>query len=121
MKETANDQKLKLSTKLGFGVGDIYGGGAMLIIGIYYLHYLTDVMLISPALAGVAFFVSKIWDAVTDPMMGYISDRTRTRFGRRRPYFLAGIVLIFISFFLMWYPIDFELEMFELRLFGFAR
>ncbi|MBN1573046.1 MAG: MFS transporter [Deltaproteobacteria bacterium] len=110
MKETAKDQKLKLSTKLGFGVGDIYGGGAMLIIGIYYLHYLTDVMLISPALAGVAFFVSKIWDAVTDPMMGYISDRTRTRFGRRRPYFLFGIVLIFISFFLMWYPVDFDLE-----------
>ncbi len=111
MKETAKDQKLKLSTKLGFGVGDIYGGGAMLLIGIYYLHYLTDVMLISPALAGVAFFISKAWDAVSDPMMGYISDRTRTRFGRRRPYFLAGIVLIFISFFLMWYPVDFDLEM----------
>jgi len=111
MKETSNDQKLKLSTKLGFGVGDIYGGGAMLIIGIYYLHFLTDVLLISPVLAGLAFFVSKIWDAVTDPMMGYLSDRTRTKFGRRRPYFLAGIVLIFISFFLMWYPVDFELEM----------
>lgn len=111
MKETANDQKLKLKTKLGFGAGDIYGGGAMLIVGIYYLHYLTDVMLISPALAGVAFFVSKAWDAVSDPMMGYISDRTRTKYGRRRPYFLAGIVLIFISFFLMWYPVDFDLEM----------
>ncbi len=105
-----NSDRLPLSTKIGFGVGDIYGGGAMLIIGIYYLHFLTDVLLISPALAGVAFFLSKAWDAITDPMMGYISDRTRTRFGRRRPYFLAGIVLIFISFFLMWYPIDFELE-----------
>ncbi len=108
MKETSNDQKLKLSTKLGFGVGDIYGGGAMLIIGIYYLHFLTDVLGLPMALAGIVFLVSKIWDAVTDPMMGYISDRTRTRFGRRRPYFLAGIVLIFISFFLMWYPIDLE-------------
>jgi oligogalacturonide transporter len=111
MKETSNDQKLKLSTKLGFGVGDIFGGGAMVIIGIYYLRFLTDVLGLPMALAGIVFLVSKTWDAVTDPMMGYISDRTRTRFGRRRPYFLAGIVLIFISFFLMWYPIDLEVEL----------
>ncbi len=104
-------EKLSLKTKIGFGVGDIFGGGAMMIIGFYYLYFLTDVMLLSPSLAGTAFLVSKLWDAVTDPVMGIISDRTRTRFGRRRPYFLAGIVLIFISFFAMWYPVDFAKEM----------
>ena len=104
-------EKLSLKTKIGFGVGDIFGGGSMMIIGFYYLYFLTDVMLLSPSLAGTAFLVSKVWDAVTDPVMGIISDRTRTRFGRRRPYFLAGIVLIFLSFFAMWYPVDFAKEM----------
>jgi oligogalacturonide transporter len=103
--------KLGLSTKIGFGVGDIYGGGSMMIIGFYYLYFLTDVVLLTPALAGIVILVSKAWDAITDPIMGVISDRTRTRFGRRRPYFLAGIVLIFLSFFAMWYPIDFSREM----------
>ncbi|MCP4749377.1 MAG: hypothetical protein GY866_00655 [Proteobacteria bacterium] len=104
------DGKLSLGIKIGFGVGDIYGGGAMVIIGFFYLYFLTDILLIAPALAGTVFLVSKIWDAVSDPIMGIISDRTRTRFGRRRPYFLIGMLLIFLSFFMMWYPVDFSLE-----------
>jgi oligogalacturonide transporter len=110
MKELAKG-KLPLSTKIGFGVGDIFGGGAMMIIGFYYLYFLTDVVLLTPALAGTVILVSKAWDAVSGPVMGIISDRTRTRFGRRRPYFLAGIVLIFLSFFAMWYPVDFNKEL----------
>ncbi len=110
MKEN-NSERLSILTKVGFGVGDIYGGGAMMIVGFYYLYFLTDVVGIDPRLAGIAFLVSKVWDAVSDPLMGYISDRTRSRFGRRRPYFLAGVVLIFASFFMMWYPVDFALEM----------
>ena len=110
MKELIRESSA-VKTKIGFGVGDIFGGGSMMIIGFYYLYFLTDVVLLSPALAGIAILVSKAWDAVTDPIMGVISDRTRTRFGRRRPYFLAGIVLIFLSFFAMWYPVDFTKEM----------
>ena len=108
MKKTG--EKLSLLTRIGYGMGDLYGGGAMTIIGFYYLYFLTDVVRISPSLAGVVFLVSKIYDAVTDPIMGMISDRTRTRFGRRRPYFLAGVILIVISFFMMWYPVAFESE-----------
>jgi oligogalacturonide transporter len=106
-----NAEKLSTVTKIGFGLGDLYGGGSMMIIGFFYLYFLTDVVRISPSLAGTVFLVSKIWDAVSDPLMGTISDRTRTRFGRRRPYFLAGVALIFLSFFLLWYPVDFDLEM----------
>ena len=101
---------LSLRTRLSYGAGDIYGGGATTLISMYYLYFLTDVVGISPALAGTAFLVSKIWDAVTDPFMGIISDNTRTRFGRRRPYFLAGIFLIFISFVLMWAPVPIARE-----------
>lgn len=111
MKKEPTEGKLALSTKIGFGLGDIYGGGSMMIIGFYYLYFLTDVVLLTPALAGTVILISKAWDAITDPIMGVISDRTRTRFGRRRPYFLAGIVLIFLSFLAMWYPIDFSREL----------
>jgi oligogalacturonide transporter len=102
--------RLSLGTKIGYGVGDIFGGGAMLIVGTYYLYFLTDVVRINPALAGTAFLVSKLWDAVTDPFEGVLTDRTRTRFGRRRPYLLAGIPFILLSFFLMWYPVSFAVE-----------
>jgi oligogalacturonide transporter len=104
-------ERLSWGTKIGFGLGDLYGGGSMMIIGFFYLYFLTDVVRISPSLAGTVFLVSKIWDAVSDPLMGTLSDRTRTRFGRRRPYFLAGVLLVFLSFFLLWYPVDFDLEM----------
>jgi len=109
--ENGKGEKLSLSTKIGFGLGDIYGGGSLMIIGFYYLYFLTDILLIDAKYAGIVFLISKAWDAVSDPIMGYLSDRTRTRFGRRRPYFLAGIVLIFLSFFMMWYPVDFSREL----------
>lgn len=106
----AGSEKLGWGTKIGYGTGDLFGGGSMVVIGFFYLYFLTDVILISPALAGVVFLISKGWDAVSDPLMGIISDRTRTRFGRRRPYFLAGVIFIFLAFFLMWYPINFQQE-----------
>lgn len=114
-------ERLSLKTKIGYGVGDLYGGGAFIIIGTYYLYFLTDVMRINPALAGTVIMMSKIWDAITDPIMGVISDRTRTRFGRRRFYFLIGIPLIFLSFFLMWYVPNFhsELSRFYYALFSY--
>jgi len=101
---------LSLRTKLGFGAGDLFGGGASTLISMYYMFFLTTVVGISPSLAGTAFLISKIWDAVTDPFMGVISDNTRTKLGRRRPYFLAGVVLIFVSFVLMWAPMPIARE-----------
>lgn len=107
----AASEKLSFWRKVGFGVGDIFGGGSGVVIGFYYLYFLTDVVRINPALAGTAFLISKIYDAITDPIEGVITDRTRTKLGRRRPYLLAGILLIFISFFLLWYPVGFASEM----------
>jgi oligogalacturonide transporter len=103
-------EKLTLWQKIGFGVGDIYGGGSGVIISFYYLYFLTDVIRINPALAGTVILISKIYDAITDPFEGVLTDRTRTRFGRRRPYLLAGVLFVFLSFFLLWYPVNFALE-----------
>lgn len=110
MASSASSEKLSLRTKIGFGLGDIYGGGSGIIIGFYYLYFLTDVIRINPVLAGVVILISKIYDAITDPFEGVITDRTRTPLGRRRPYLLAGIGLVFLSFVLMWYPAGFPTE-----------
>lgn len=86
--------------KLGFGIGDLGGGNLFFtIIGFYLLYYFTDILSLAPALAGTALMIGKkIWDAITDPITGYLSDRTHTRFGRRRPYMVVGAI---ISFFCM--------------------
>jgi len=99
-------EKLPLWRKIGYGLGDIYGGGSLVVVSFYYLIFLTDVIRLSPALAGTVILISKVYDAITDPLEGVLSDRTRTRLGRRRPYLLAGIPLIFLSFFGLFYPTD---------------
>src|SRR5512139_1017606 len=96
--------------KIGYGLGDIYGGGAGVVISFYYLIFLTDVVRISPALAGTVILISKIYDSITDPFEGLLSDRTRTKLGRRRPYLLAGIPMVFLSFFALFYPYNMDAE-----------
>ena len=106
----AKNEKLSWWSKIGYGLGDIFGGGSGVIISFYYLIFLTDVVRISPALAGTVILISKIYDSITDPFEGLLADRTRTRLGRRRPYLLFGIPLIFLSFFALFYPYQMESE-----------
>ena len=106
----AKSEKLSWWTKIGYGLGDIYGGGSGVVISFYYLIFLTDVVRIAPALAGTVILVSKVYDSITDPFEGIIADRTRTRFGRRRPYLMAGIPLVFLSFFALFYPFSMDSE-----------
>ena len=103
-------EKLTAWQKIGFGLGDIYGGGSGVVISFYYLIFLTDVVRISPALAGTVILISKIYDSITDPFEGLIADRTRTKLGRRRPYLLIGIPLVFLSFIALFYPYSMESE-----------
>lgn len=91
---------------ISYGLGDLFGGGAFLIIGTLYMIFLTDVIGLPPARAGLVLVIGKIWDAISDPLMGYLSDHTRTRYGKRRIYFLLGIFPIVLSFILLWYPVD---------------
>lgn len=99
--------KVPLKTKIFFGMGDIFGGGAFNIINFFYTIFLTDVVDLQMIWVAPIFLIGKIWDALTDPLMGTISDKTKSKFGRRRPYFLAGIFFIFISFIILWFPVDF--------------
>lgn len=92
-----------LLSKLAYGCGDIYGGGSFLIIGVLILVFLTDVEGLPGTLAGLIIFIGKAWDAITDPFMGILSDRTRSRLGRRRVYFLYGSIPVLISWIMLWY------------------
>lgn len=83
-------QKLSLKTKLGFGVGDLGGNLFFTVLSFWALNYLTDSVGLSAALAGTALMAGKLWDAFVDPFVGLMSDRTRSRWGRRRPYLLFG-------------------------------
>ncbi len=69
--------------------------------GFYLLYFLTDVVGMAAGLAGTALMLGKVWDAVTDPAVGFLSDRTHTRFGRRRPWLFVGAWLTLGTLILM--------------------
>jgi len=103
-----DERPVRMRNVLGYGIGDIYGGGAFLIVGMLFMFFLTEVVGLKPALAGLMFGAGKIWDGISDPLMGFLSDRTKSKHGRRRVYFLWGIVPIAITFALLWIPIRSE-------------
>ena len=91
-----------LWSKCAYGFADIYGGGAFVIISTFFTVFLTKALGMSTALAGTIPLIGKIWDAVTDPLMGNICDRTKSKFGAKRFYILIGSIVSAITFVLMW-------------------
>ena len=94
-----------LLSKCAYGAADIYGGGAFVIIGTFFTVFLTKALGMPPAMAGSIPLIGKVWDAVTDPVMGNVTDRTRSRFGPKRFYLLIGSIISAITFILMWVPL----------------
>ena len=94
-------EKLSIKTKLGYGVCDLGGNLFFTVIAFLLLNYLTDTVGIAAGLAGTIIMIGKIWDAVTDPLAGYLSDRTSSRWGRRRPYIFFGAFPLFIAMIIM--------------------
>ena len=93
--------KLSVGTKLGYGIYDFGGNLFMTATSFVLLNYLTDTIGLAAAFAGIALMVGRIWDAFYDPVLGYISDRTVTKMGRRRPYMLGGVIPLFIAMIIM--------------------
>ena len=79
-------------------------GFMFLQVNMYQMKIATDVLLMAPAVIGTIFGLSRIWDAVTDPLVGFWTDRTQTRMGRRRPWLLGSILPLGLSFYVMWNP-----------------
>ena len=100
---TSRSEKLSFWTKVAYAMGDLSNSvGPGTIIPFWYLFFLTDVAHLNPALAGLTVLIGGIWDAINDPLVGLLSDRTRTRWGRRRPYLLFGALPYGVTFALMW-------------------
>jgi len=80
--------ELRFREKLGYGLGDMASNFYMGFFAIFLLYYYTDIYGLAPAAVGTMFLVTKIIDAISDPAMGLIADRTESRFGKYRPYLL---------------------------------
>ncbi len=93
--------KLSVRLKLGYGVCDLGGNLFFTVIGFWLLNFLTDTVGLAAGLAGVAIAIGKVWDAVTDPVTGYLSDRTRNPMGRRRPWMFWGSIPLFFTMIFM--------------------
>lgn len=76
----------------------------LFLVSLWFLKFSTDVLLLAPGLVSLLFAAARIWDAVIDPLAGYVSDRTRSRFGRRRPYMLVASFALPCVFFALFNP-----------------
>ena len=94
---------LPRKTKLIYGAGDFGFSLTMTILGAYFAIFLTDVVGIAPGIAAAAIFIGRSSDYLNDPIIGHITDRTRSRWGRRRPYLLFGAVPFALAFFMLWW------------------
>lgn len=103
-----NHNELNRTAKVTYGSGEFFNSTSTVIILMLYLKFLTDVVGLSPFWAGLCVVSGKLWDAISDPLIGHLSDRTRSRWGRRRIYFLVFSIPGSLSFLSMWLVFDFD-------------
>lgn len=87
---------------MNYSSANITTSGAGYVISLYFMIFLTDVVDLDPKLAGLVTTIAVVWDAITDPIMGVFTDRTRSKYGKHRRYILWGMPLLCVSFALLW-------------------
>lgn len=100
--------RLSFREKAGYGLGDFGFNLYWANISAFLLLFYTDVMGLAAAAVGTMMLVTKLFDAVTDPLMGALADRTRSRWGRFRPYMLFGALPLAVTGVLTWTVPDFS-------------
>jgi GPH family glycoside/pentoside/hexuronide:cation symporter len=96
--EATAEEVLPVRVKLGYSLGDHTINIQLAAVSLFFLFFLTEVAGLAPAWAGLVLLIGRAVDAFTDPAMGRLSDRTRWRLGRRRPFFLIGAVPFGVTF-----------------------
>ncbi len=101
---TLKDEQLPIGQILSYALPTFSTATIMMTVAIYLPNFYTDELGLTAGMLSWVFLFGRIWDAVTDPTMGHISDRTHTRWGRRRPYFLLSALPIWLFYYLIWSP-----------------
>jgi len=97
-------EKLSLKAHISYGVSQFGLNSVGTAFGIHTIIFYTTVLKFNSALFGIIMFIGNIWDAFSDPLMGYFSDNTKWHRGRRRPFFLPGSIMYGIAFFMIFSP-----------------
>jgi GPH family glycoside/pentoside/hexuronide:cation symporter len=100
--------KISLKEKVGYGLGDAASSMFWKIFSMYLLFFYTDVFGIAPAVVGTMFLITRIWDSCFDPIVGIIADRTKSKWGKFRPYLLWIAVPFAVIGVLTFYTPDFD-------------
>ncbi|MBV06461.1 MAG: hypothetical protein CMD53_03880 [Gammaproteobacteria bacterium] len=98
------EAKVPLKNTIAYGLPGIGAGYMYLLMSLYVMKFSTDVLLISPVVMGLIFSISRIWDAFSDPIAGYLSDRTKLKFGRRRTWIIVSCIPISLGFLAVFSP-----------------
>lgn len=105
--KSENPGRLTLLCKMGYGAGDFGFNLFFTTAQLYLFYYYTDILGLAAGVAGIVFAAPLIWDAIFDPLMGYVANRTRSRWGRYRPFLVFGAVPLAASWALMFVPTGF--------------
>lgn len=100
----AEADRVPLKEKLAYGIGGLMDGGGVSMMSCVMLAYMTKNG-IAMTVASTIMMLAKLWDAITDPFMGFISDNTRGKWGRRKPYMFFGGISLFICIFFVFLPV----------------
>ncbi len=101
--EYPDSSQVPLAARLGFGVGDLSFNLVWQGTALFLMYFYTDVLGIAPAVAGAIYLTAMVWDALTDPLIATLADRTQTRMGKYRPWLLFGAAPFAVS-----YPLAFS-------------
>lgn len=93
---------LPFSVKFAYGTGELAAAVPSSLSAFFVLYFFTDVAGLTPVLAGSVLMFGRLWDAINDPLVGWLSDRTQSPLGRRYPWMIVGVVPLSICFVLLW-------------------
>ena len=110
-KSAKTSETISLITLIDYNIPTMGVGFMFFLVSLYLMKFATDILLISPVMMGFIFGFSRIWDAITDPLAGYLSDRTNFSMGRRRPWMIASAPFVCFSFIMIWYqPVELSVQ-----------